>query len=190
MTRTILYIRELKTWKFPLTAGSPATWSSRCVTSTIWMVAFWDQNWIWYMCTCFQSVCTVPCQNSYKYYTCWHCLLSYPSRVVTFYIAHMCNHKHTHVHTSNFQTYFPAFEACVREGRVASIMCSYNAVNGVPSCANDLFQNQVLRDQWGFQGFIVSGCGIQCYCQTGYWTNMCSTHLGTIRPAAVYMCNI
>jgi len=63
-------------------------------------------------------------------------------------------------HTSNFQTYFPAFEACVREGRGASIMCSYNAVNGVPSCANDLFQNQVVRDQWGFQGFIVSGCGV------------------------------
>ena len=54
------------------------------------------------------------------------------------------------------QTYFPAFEACVREGLVASIMCSYNEVNGVPSCANDLFQNKVVRDQWGFTGFIVS----------------------------------
>ena len=53
------------------------------------------------------------------------------------------------------QTYFPAFEACVREGRGASIMCSYNAVNGVPSCANDLIQNKIVRDQWGFQGFIV-----------------------------------
>ena len=35
-------------------------------------------------------------------------------------------------------------------------MCSYNAVNGVPSCANDLFQNKVVRDQWGFTGFFVS----------------------------------
>ncbi|XP_064404909.1 uncharacterized protein LOC135350121 [Halichondria panicea] len=57
------------------------------------------------------------------------------------------------------ETYFPAFESCVREGSVASIMCSYNAVNGVPSCANDLIQNKVTRDQWGFQGFIVSDCG-------------------------------
>jgi len=54
------------------------------------------------------------------------------------------------------QTYFPAFEACVREGSGASIMCSYNAVNGVPSCANDLIQNKIVRDQWGFQGFFVS----------------------------------
>lgn len=57
------------------------------------------------------------------------------------------------------ETYLPAFEACVREGRVASVMCSYNEVNGVPSCANDLLQNKVMREQWGFEGFIVSDCG-------------------------------
>ena len=45
----------------------------------------------------------------------------------------------------------------MREGDVASIMCSYNAVNGVPSCANDLIQNKIVRDQWGFQGFFVLG---------------------------------
>ena len=53
------------------------------------------------------------------------------------------------------QTYFPAFEACVREGRGASIMCSYNAVNGVPSCANGVIQNEIVRNQWGFGGFFV-----------------------------------
>ena len=53
------------------------------------------------------------------------------------------------------QTYFPAFEACVREGFGASIMCSYNAVNGVPSCANGAIQNDIVRKQWGFQGFFV-----------------------------------
>ena len=54
------------------------------------------------------------------------------------------------------QTYFPAFHACVSEGRAKSIMCSYNAVNGVPSCANGLFQNTAVRDEWGFDGYIVS----------------------------------
>ena len=54
------------------------------------------------------------------------------------------------------QTYFPAFEACVREGNAASIMCSYNAVNGVPSCANGAIQNDIVRKQWGFGGFFVS----------------------------------
>lgn len=42
------------------------------------------------------------------------------------------------------------------EGGAKSIMCSYNAVNGVPSCANGLFQNTVVRDEWGFDGYIVS----------------------------------
>jgi beta-glucosidase-like glycosyl hydrolase len=57
------------------------------------------------------------------------------------------------------ETYFPAFQACVSEGRAKSIMCSYNAVNGVPSCANGLFQNTAVRDEWGFDGYIVSDCG-------------------------------
>lgn len=35
-------------------------------------------------------------------------------------------------------------------------MCSYNAVNGIPSCANGVFQNTIVRGQWGFDGFIVS----------------------------------
>ena len=61
----------------------------------------------------------------------------------------------THEQAILWQTYFPAFEACVRDGQGASIMCSYNAVNGVPSCANDLIQNKIVRDQWGFQGFIA-----------------------------------
>lgn len=38
-------------------------------------------------------------------------------------------------------------------------MCSYNAVNGVPSCANDLINNKITRDEWGFDGYIVSDCG-------------------------------
>ena len=75
--------------------------------------------------------------------------------------AHTCTNTHTHTYTyahacTHTQTYFPAFESCAREGQAASIMCSYNEVNGVPSCANDLFLNNVVRDQWGFGGFIVS----------------------------------
>ncbi|XP_065885783.1 uncharacterized protein [Dysidea avara] len=57
------------------------------------------------------------------------------------------------------ETYLPAFEACVREGNAGSIMCSYNAVNGVPSCANSFLQNTIVREQWGFEGYIVSDCG-------------------------------
>jgi beta-glucosidase len=56
-------------------------------------------------------------------------------------------------------TYLAAFRDTVMEGKAESIMCVYNAVAGVPGCANgDLLQTR-LRDQWGFQGYIVSDCG-------------------------------
>jgi beta-glucosidase len=56
-------------------------------------------------------------------------------------------------------TYLPAFRAAIVEGKADSIMCVYNRVDGVPGCASaDLLQKR-LRDQWGFQGFVVSDCG-------------------------------
>eukprot|EP00743_Colponemidia_sp_Colp-15_P007755 GILK01008397.1.p1 GENE.GILK01008397.1~~GILK01008397.1.p1 ORF type:complete len:751 (-),score=119.29 GILK01008397.1:185-2437(-) len=56
------------------------------------------------------------------------------------------------------QTYTPAFRACVTEGKVRSIMCSYNSVNGVPACANPFLMQTLLRDTWGFDGYVVSDC--------------------------------
>ncbi len=56
-------------------------------------------------------------------------------------------------------TYLYAFKATVMEGKADSVMCVYNAVNGVPGCASaDLLQKR-LREQWGFQGYVVSDCG-------------------------------
>ena len=55
--------------------------------------------------------------------------------------------------------YLPAFEACVVEGKAASIMTSYNAVNGVPTGANKFLIDEILRKEWGFQGYVVSDCG-------------------------------
>jgi beta-glucosidase len=56
-------------------------------------------------------------------------------------------------------TYLAAFRAAVVEGRADSIMCAYNSVNGTPACASaDLLQKR-LRDEWGFQGYVVSDCG-------------------------------
>jgi beta-glucosidase len=56
-------------------------------------------------------------------------------------------------------TYLYAFKATVTEGKTGSIMCVYNAVDGVPGCASkDLLQKR-LRDQWGFKGYVVSDCG-------------------------------
>jgi beta-glucosidase len=51
------------------------------------------------------------------------------------------------------------FQACIMEGKAESIMASYSAINGVPSSANAWLLTQVLRGEWGFQGYVVSDCG-------------------------------
>ena len=52
-----------------------------------------------------------------------------------------------------------AFEIGIKEGGVGAVMCSYNMVNGVYACENDYLLNQVLKKQWGFQGFVLSDWG-------------------------------
>jgi beta-glucosidase len=58
-----------------------------------------------------------------------------------------------------YDTYLPAFEACVVEGKAASVMGAYNRVNGEACCASKTLLQQILRDQWGFDGYVVSDCG-------------------------------
>jgi beta-glucosidase len=55
--------------------------------------------------------------------------------------------------------YLPAFEQCVREGKAASIMTAYNAINNVPCTLNPWLIQKVLREDWGFDGYVVSDCG-------------------------------
>jgi len=57
------------------------------------------------------------------------------------------------------ETYLPAFEACVREGRAASVMGAYNRLNGEPCCASPTLLQEILRQEWGFDGYVVSDCG-------------------------------
>ncbi|HMK31176.1 MAG TPA: glycoside hydrolase family 3 C-terminal domain-containing protein [Terriglobales bacterium] len=56
-------------------------------------------------------------------------------------------------------TYLPAFRATVLEGKVASVMCAYNSLNGQPACANRELLETHLRSDWHFQGYVVSDCG-------------------------------
>lgn len=55
--------------------------------------------------------------------------------------------------------YFPAFEACVKDGKAASVMSAYNAINDVPCTCNPWLLKKVLRNDWGFNGYVVSDCG-------------------------------
>lgn len=58
-------------------------------------------------------------------------------------------------------SYMPPFQACVEQGHVTGLMCSYNSVNGVPSCANDWLLKDVARGEWGFDGYVTSDCGAE-----------------------------
>ena len=57
------------------------------------------------------------------------------------------------------ETYLPAFEACVREAKAASVMGAYNRTNGEPCCASPTLLEKILRQEWGFDGYVVSDCG-------------------------------
>ena len=57
-----------------------------------------------------------------------------------------------------YETYLPAFEACVKEGEVEAVMGAYNRTNGEPCCGHMYLMKEVLRDTWGFQGHYVSDC--------------------------------
>ncbi|XVE93085.1 hypothetical protein REPUB_Repub01dG0159700 [Reevesia pubescens] len=55
-------------------------------------------------------------------------------------------------------TFQPPFKSCVIDGNVASVMCSYNQVNGKPTCADPDLLAGVIRGQWKLNGYIVSDC--------------------------------
>jgi beta-glucosidase len=55
--------------------------------------------------------------------------------------------------------YLLGFRACVVEGRAQAIMSAYNAINGVPCTGNKRLLTDLLRDEWGFDGYVVTDCG-------------------------------
>jgi hypothetical protein len=61
-------------------------------------------------------------------------------------------------------TFDVPFRMCVKEGKVASVMCSYNQVNGVPTCADPNLLKKTVRRQWGLDGYAQN-----------YYTNIIST---------------
>lgn len=94
---------------------------------------------------------------------------------VIFYSQATCKHFDVHAGPENIpvsrgsfdavvsyrdwiETFQPAFKACGEAGAL-SYMCSYNAINGVPSCANRELLTDLLRGTWKFDGFVVSDCG-------------------------------
>ena len=58
-----------------------------------------------------------------------------------------------------WETYLPAFKALVQDGEVAEVMCAYQRIDGQPCCSQTRYEQQILRDEWGFKGLITSDCG-------------------------------
>lgn len=57
------------------------------------------------------------------------------------------------------EIYLPHFEAAIKEAGSWSIMCSYNRINGTYACENPHILNDILKNEWGFQGFVMSDWG-------------------------------
>ncbi|ERN11975.1 probable beta-D-xylosidase 6 [Amborella trichopoda] len=55
-------------------------------------------------------------------------------------------------------TYQPPFKSCIQDGHASCLMCSYNQLNGIPSCARYDLLTQTARNEWGFEGYITSDC--------------------------------
>lgn len=58
-----------------------------------------------------------------------------------------------------WETYLPAFKVLVQEADVKEVMCAYNRFEGDPCCGSNRLLTQILRNDWGFKGIIVSDCG-------------------------------
>lgn len=56
------------------------------------------------------------------------------------------------------ETYLPAFQACVQEAGVETVMGAYNRTNGEPCCGSGRLLKEILRQEWGFEGHVTSDC--------------------------------
>jgi len=57
------------------------------------------------------------------------------------------------------EIYLPAFEAAVKKAKPWTVMCSYNKLNGTYAAENHRLLTEILRDEWGYEGFVVSDWG-------------------------------
>ncbi len=58
-----------------------------------------------------------------------------------------------------WETYLPAFKTLVQKGNVREVMCAYQRIDGDPCCGSNRYLQQILRDEWKFDGLVVSDCG-------------------------------
>lgn len=72
------------------------------------------------------------------------------------------------------EVYLEPFRACFQEGGSRSVMSAYNSIDGVPVSCNERLLNQILRDEWGFDGYVVCDYGAVSLLKDGHF--MAETH--------------
>lgn len=93
-----------------------------------------------------------------KYRKLWACAKHYAVHSGPEYTRHTVNI--TDVSARDFwETYMPAFKACVQDGNVREVMCAYQRLDDDPCCGSNRLLQQILRDEWGFKYLVVSDCG-------------------------------
>jgi beta-glucosidase len=93
-----------------------------------------------------------------KYRKLWACAKHYAVHSGPEYTRHIVNIND--VSARDFwETYMPAFKACVQDGNVREVMCAYQRLDDDPCCGSNRLLQQILRDEWGFKYLVVSDCG-------------------------------
>ena len=93
-----------------------------------------------------------------KYRKLWACAKHYAVHSGPEYTRHTVNIND--VSARDFwETYMPAFKACVQDGNVREVMCAYQRLDDDPCRGSNRLLQQILRDEWGFKYLVVSDCG-------------------------------
>ena len=93
-----------------------------------------------------------------KYRKLWACAKHYAVHSGPEYTRHSANLTDVSPRDM-WETYMPAFQACVQEGKVREVMCAYQRLDDDPCCGSQRLLQTILRDEWGFKYLVVSDCG-------------------------------
>lgn len=78
------------------------------------------------------------------------------------------------------ETYLPAFQDLVQKARVKEVMCAYNAYEGEPCCGSETLLTSILRNEWGFDGLVVS----DCWAIRDFYTEGCHNNYADAKSAS------
>ena len=93
-----------------------------------------------------------------KFRKLWACAKHYAVHSGPEYTRHTANIND--ISARDFwETYMPAFKACVQDGNVREVMCAYQRLDDDPCCGSNRLLQQILRDEWDFKYLVVSDCG-------------------------------